>query len=87
MRRPTPEPPRGGGGVKMALERELAAYRAALPGLLAAGLEGHYVVVGGDEVAGAYPTYEVALGAGYDRFGLDPFLVKQVARVEPILHA
>ena len=66
----------------MALEREMATYQANLPELLAN--EGRYVVIKGEEIAGAFESYEGALQAGYDRFGLGPFLVKKIQRHEPI---
>jgi len=66
----------------MALEIELATYHSNLPSLLQH--EGKFVVIGGEQVAGFWDTYEDALQAGYDRFGLDPFMVKQVLAVEPV---
>lgn len=67
----------------MALEREKAAYWAKLDELLTTS-EGRFVVISGDAVAGIADTYDEALGVGYDRFGPGPFLVKKVARAEPI---
>jgi hypothetical protein len=64
----------------MALERELDTYRRELPRLLQD--EGKFVLVHGDEVAGVYDTEESAVEAGDDRFGLEPFLVKQISRSE-----
>jgi hypothetical protein len=69
-------------GCSMALEHELATYRANLMEML--GDEGKFVVIRGDEVLGVWPTYEKALGAGYDEYGLEPFLVKKIQRVEPV---
>jgi hypothetical protein len=46
--------------------------------------EGKYVVVHGETIAGPFDTYEDALQAGYDKFGVVPFLVKRISRVEPI---
>ncbi len=60
----------------------MATYQAHLPDLL--NHEGDFVVIAGDQVAGTWPTLDEALEAGYDRYGLDPFLVKQVWRAEPI---
>lgn len=67
----------------MALERELAAYNAHLMELVQEN-EGRFVVFHGDQPAGVWDTYEEALTAGYERFGLEPFLVKQIRPVEPI---
>jgi hypothetical protein len=66
----------------MALERELAVYNEHLTDLLAN--EGKYVVVLGEAIEGPFDSYEDALAAGYDKFGVVPFLVKQISRVEPI---
>jgi hypothetical protein len=66
----------------MALEKELATYHAALMNLL--DREGQFVVVHGEQVDGFWDSYEAALKEGYDRFGLDPFLVKKIQRIEPV---
>lgn len=69
-------------GIQM-LEKELKAYQKALPELTAD--EGKFVVIKDDEVAGVFDTYEDALKVGYSKFGLDPFLVKQISQGERIL--
>ncbi|MGD0039843.1 MAG: hypothetical protein ABSE84_05370 [Isosphaeraceae bacterium] len=66
----------------MPLERELAIYNENLMDLLTN--EGKYVVVHGETIQGPFDTYEDALRAGYDKFGVVPFLVKRISRVEPI---
>lgn len=66
----------------MAFEQELATYHAHLIDLLAD--EGKFILVKGEEIAGPWESYEDALQAGYERFGLVPFLVKKIQRVEPI---
>lgn len=66
-----------------ALERELETYQRELPNLLAN--EGKYVVIHDEEVLGFYGTYEDALQAGYEKYGLKPFLVKQIQAVERAL--
>lgn len=75
------EAPRAGDAT-MALERELEIYRDNLLELLTN--EGKWVIIGRDGIAGVRDTYDEALAAGYERFGLGPFLVKQVRRAEPI---
>lgn len=67
----------------MALERELATYRAKLPEL--ASHEGKYALIHGEDVIGTFATYEDALRQGYREFGLEPFMVKQVQSTERIL--
>lgn len=66
----------------MAFEREMATFDAHLHDLLSA--EGKYVVVREDQISGPFATFDEALGAGYDRYALEPFLVKQIRRAEPI---
>ena len=66
----------------MALEKELAVYNEHLIDLLAH--EGKYVLVRGVTIRGPFETFEDALAAGYEEFGLDPFLVKQIHKAEPI---
>ena len=66
----------------MALEQEQQTYERELPKLLSA--EGKYALIKGDAVAGTFDTYPDALKAGYDRFGLDPFLVKPIRVVEQV---
>ena len=68
----------------MALETELATYHAKLPELKQH--EGKYVLIHRDQVIDFFSTYEDAIKSGYQRFELDPFLVKKIAAVEPILH-
>ena len=49
-------------------ERELATCERLLPELMQQ--KGRFVVIKGDEVAGAWDTWRDALSTGYDRFGL-----------------
>jgi hypothetical protein len=65
------------------LERELATYSAKLPELLINS--GRYALIHADDVVGIFDTYADALKAGYERFRLEPFLVKQINAVEQIL--
>jgi hypothetical protein len=64
----------------MSLEKEQATYVRELAGLLPN--IGKYVLIQGDTVVGVYSEYEAALGAGYDKFGLDPFMVKKIQAIE-----
>lgn len=68
----------------MALDRELETYRAHLIELLAD--EGKYVVIRGDQILGAFNSYEEALRAGYERYGATSFLVRPIQRDEPVLY-
>src|SRR5258708_20332963 len=60
----------------MTLEIELATYRAMLPVLKAD--EGKFVLIRGEEIAGTFNSWEEAVRYGYERFKLDPFLVKHI---------
>ncbi len=66
----------------MALEQENETYNNELAVLL--GNEGKFVLIKGDEVVGIFDTYEAALTAGYGRFGLDSFLVRQIQQIQQI---
>ncbi len=66
----------------MAFERELAVYLKKLPELKAEN-EGRFVLIHGDQVIDIFGSYEGALEAGYGKFGLEPFLVKQIHALEP----
>lgn len=67
----------------MALEKELATYKDKLPNMKEH--EGKFVLVHGDTIVDYFSTYEDAIKAGYQQFKLEPFLVKRVMSVEPIL--
>jgi hypothetical protein len=64
------------------LEAELGVFEAHLPGWVER--EGQHVLIKGEEIVGFFPTREEALVDGYTRFGIVPFLVKQIAQNEPV---
>jgi hypothetical protein len=66
----------------MQLEQELATYREKLPELLKH--EGRYVLIHRNDVIDTFSSYADALREGYRQYGLQPFLVKQIRRIEPI---
>lgn len=66
------------------LERELAAYKAALPGLLPQ--QGKFALVFGEKVLNTYDSYADALRAGYEVAGLVPFLVKKISGTEAVAY-
>lgn len=70
----------------MALEHESQVYRLHLIDLLGVNNvnEGKYTVIHGDEIAGAFDTYDAALEAGYNRYGPVSFLVKKIQSVETV---
>jgi len=63
-------------------DRERAAYARLKPGLLSRA-EGQYVVLVGEDLEGPVDTFENALRAGWQRFGLGPLYVKQLLAEEP----
>jgi hypothetical protein len=65
-----------------ALDKELATYHRELANLLAD--EGKFVLIKGDRVVEKFDSYEDALKIGYQNFKLEPFLVKQISRIEPV---
>jgi hypothetical protein len=70
------------GVLAMALEKELETYKAKLHELKEH--EGKYVLIHGDEVVDVFSSYDDALKEGYQKFKLDPFLVKQIQTVEVV---
>ena len=68
---------------RMALEKEISFFQTHLSEF-AVDHTGQHVLIHGDEVVDFFSSYEDALKAGYNRFGLDPFLVKQVQTIEQV---
>ncbi|MDA8079986.1 MAG: hypothetical protein M0Z79_13755 [Nitrospiraceae bacterium] len=67
----------------MALEKELETFRKKLPELKQH--EGKYALIHDAEVIDTFVSYEDAIKAGYNKFGLDePFLVKQIKSFEAV---
>jgi hypothetical protein len=68
----------------MALEKELETYKHKLPELKEH--TGKFVLIHGDEIVGYFAAYEDAIQAGYQRFKLEPFMVRMINAVEQVLH-
>jgi len=69
----------------MSLDREMEAFRRALPALLQDSRKrGQYAIVHGDQVEGVEPTVDATMRRGYQLFNLDPFMVKRVEEEEPV---
>ena len=66
----------------MALEKELETYKTKLLELKAQ--EGKFVLIHGDSVIQTFTSYEDAMKEGYDKFGLEPFLVKRIEALEKV---
>ena len=65
------------------LKTEIQTYEREKQRLLSEN-EGKYAVIHGTEVAGVWDTYVDALHAAYEKFGLEPFLVKQIEVIDQI---
>jgi hypothetical protein len=71
----------------MSLEHDLKAFRRELPKLLKdPACVGQFALVHEGKVHGVWGTFDDALEAGYERFGIDPFIVKQVVEHEPVYY-
>ncbi|CAN5490327.1 hypothetical protein BH09SUM1_BH09SUM1_00080 [soil metagenome] len=57
-------------------KNELATYKRHLAELMSS--EGKFVLVKGDEVFGPFDSYDIAIGEGYTRFGLNSFMVTKI---------
>ena len=66
----------------MALEKELSTYKAKLRDLKEH--EGKFVLIHGEDVVDLFTSYDDAIKEGYQKFGLEPFLVKQIQSVEHV---
>ncbi|HEX3127145.1 MAG TPA: hypothetical protein VH394_07425 [Thermoanaerobaculia bacterium] len=67
----------------MALEKELETYAKKLNALKAEH-EGKFVLIHGEDVVDTFSSYEDAIKAGYQKFDLEPFLVKQIRAIEQV---
>ena len=67
----------------MQLEKEMETYKRKLPELTASA--GKYALIHGDDFIDVFASYEDAIKDGYRRFGLAPFLVKQIQATEKVL--
>ncbi len=59
------------------LEKETQTFEQQLPGLLLTDL-GKFVLIKGSEITGIFSALEDALKTGYEKFGADPFFIKQI---------
>ena len=65
-----------------ALAQELDFYHEKLPEW--AEHEGKYALIHSRQLVDFYSSYEDAIKIGYSKFGLEPFLVKQVHVLEQL---
>jgi hypothetical protein len=66
----------------LALQTEVETYKGKFSEL--AGQEGKYALIHGSDLLGVFDTYNDALRAGYEKVGLEKFLVKQISAIESI---
>lgn len=64
------------------LTTELETYEAAIQTL--SQDMGKFVLIRGQDIIGKYDSYNDALQAGYEKFGITPFLVKKIAPPEQV---
>lgn len=67
------------------LNKELETFEKKKAELLGTS-EGKFVLIKGDQVLGTYDAKADAIAEGYNRFGNQPFLVKQVVEIETPLN-
>jgi hypothetical protein len=67
------------------IARDWNCYRREVGRLLADGHEGKWVLIKGEEVVGIWATREEAKKVAVERFLMQPVLIRQVLRREPIL--
>ncbi len=66
------------------LKQEIERYNAELNNLLQN--EGKFVLIKGLKPFEFFESYDDALKAAYEKYGLEPFLVKKISRIEPIIN-
>lgn len=59
------------------LEIETQTFEQQLPGLLLTD-PGKFVLIKGSEITGIFSAVEDALKTGYEKFGADPFFIRQI---------
>lgn len=67
------------------LDKEMARYETELAALLQEH-ENKFAIIKGTDPIVTYDTFDDALNAGYEKYGLEPFLVRQIVRVPPVLN-
>lgn len=67
----------------MSTEQDFAAFKRELPALLAVPENvGKYALIHAEKIDSIWPTFEEAAHAGYERFGVEPFLVQHILEKE-----
>lgn len=63
------------------LDKELSTFEANKGALLASAM-GKFVLIKGEDIFGTFDTRADAVGRGYEEFGNEPFLVKEVLEMD-----
>jgi len=63
------------------LDHELATYAAHREELLGSA-RGKFVLIKGERLVGTFESQQDAIERGYEEFGNEPFLVKQILEVD-----
>jgi hypothetical protein len=67
------------------IDQEWNFYRSQAGRLLAEGHEGHWVLIKGEEIVGIWDTQEEAEAVALKKFLMQPCLIHQVRRREPLI--
>lgn len=62
------------------IRKEIDYYRRHLKDWK--GRDGEFILIKGESVVDFFSSYDDALKAGYQKFGLEPFFVKQINTIE-----
>ena len=63
------------------LKKELQHFEKVKADLLKTN-QGQFALIKGEELLGTFSTMEEAYKQGMDRFGVEPFLIKQIVEIE-----
>ncbi len=64
-----------------AIKKELQYFEKIKADLLKTN-KGQFALIKGEELLGTFSTMEEAYKQGVDRFGVEPFLIKQIVEIE-----
>lgn len=66
------------------LQQEIETYNRLLPELIPQ--QGRFVLIKAGDLIGTFDSYQDALTAGYEKFKLQPFLVKQISPAQQVAY-
>ena len=59
-------------------------YKREAARLIAEGHEGRYVLIRQGVICGVWDKQSEAINAGYDKFGIVPFMAHRISAIEPL---